>query len=270
MLFETISTVMKHIVAFVLITMLIGTVSAQSYSDAFDEAFGRDDVVAQRKALALWQQSAPEDVNLFIARYNFYANRAMGQNDGEGAAFLADSALATIDEGIALYPDRLDLRFGKIYFLGELGRWDAFADEIDRMLSYSVQMGHQWEFPNVDEQLVKDLFVEGIADYMATMFASIADTTHLTAADSLMARRIQGVAKRTVQLFPGDLPATYMLALSHLMLNENDKAYRYLMRAEGIDNANQNVLKLLVKVCRLLGKASQAAEYQQRIATIEN
>ena len=114
---------------------------------------------------------------------------------------------------------------------------------------------------------MKDLFVEGIADYMVTMFASIADTAHLTAADSVMARRIQRVAKRTVQLFPGDFPSTYMLALSHLMLNENDKAYKYLTRAERIDNANLNVLKSLVKVCRLLGRAAQASEYEQRIST---
>ena len=261
---------MKHVFSFLLITIWICSAYAQSYSDAFDEAFGRDDVPAQRNALALWQQEAPDDVNLFIARYNFYANQAMGQNLGEVDALLADSGLVAIEEGIALFPDRLDLRFGKIYFLGELGRWDAFVSEIDRMLNYSVQIGHRWAFPNVDDELMKDLFVEGIADYMVTMFASIADTAHLTAADTVMARRIQGVAKRTVQLFPGDFPSTYMLALSHLMLNENDKAYKCLKRAEGLDNANINVLKSLVKVCRLLGKAAQAAEYQQRIYTIEN
>ena len=261
---------MKRVFSFLLITIWICTAYAQSYSDAFDDAFSRDDVAAQRKALALWQHEAPDDVNLFIARYNFYANQAMGQNLGEAGALLADSGLVAIEEGIVHFPDRLDLRFGKIYFLGELGRWDAFVGEIDRMLNHSVQIGHQWVFPNVDDELMKDLFVEGMADYMVTMFSSIVDTDHLTAADSVMARRIQGVAKRTVQLFPGDFPSTYMLALSHLMLNENDKAYKYLTRAERIDNTNVNVLKSLVKVCRLLGKVSQAAEYQQRISTIEN
>lgn len=262
---------MKRVFFFFLIMIWIGSVYAQSYSDAFDDAFGRDDVAAQRKALALWQQSAPDDVNLFIARYNFYANRAMGQNGDEGVALLADSALLTIEDGITLFPDRLDLRFGKIYFLGELGRWDAFVSEIDRMLNYSVQIDHRWIFPNVDDDdLMKELFVEGIGDYMVTMYTNIADTAHLTVADSVMARRIQKVAKRAVQLFPGNLPSTYMLALSHLMLNENDKAYKYFTRAEKIDNANLNVLKSLVKVCRLLGRAAQAAEYQQRISAIEN
>lgn len=256
---------MKRILSFFLIMTWIGTLCAQSYSDAFDEAFSRDDIAAQREALQLWQREAPEDVNLFIARYNFYANQAMRQNPDRVVAPLADSGLVAIEDGIALYPNRLDLRFGKIYFLGELGRWDAFVDEIDRTLDHSIQIDHQWAFPNVPDDMVEGLIVEGIVDYMVTMFSSIADTSHLTKADSVMARRIQGLAKRTVQLFPGDFPSTYMLALSHIMLNENDKAYKYLMRAEKIDSSSVNVLQSLVKVCRLLGKTAQAIEYQQRL-----
>ena len=259
---------MKRIASFLLITLCIGSMHAQSYSDLFDEAFRLGDARGQRQALELWQQEAPNDVNLYIARYNFYANRAMGETPDVIVAPLADSALVAIEEGISQFPDRLDLRFGKIYFLGQLRRWDAFAREIGRTMDYSVQIGHRWSYPNVPDDMMEGLLVEGLVDYMVEMFVNIADTAHLTAADTLMARRIQGVAKRTVQLFPGDFPSTYMLALSHLMLGESDKAYKYLMRAEGLDSTSVPLIKSLIKVCRLLGKNAQAKEYQQRLSTL--
>ena len=259
---------MKHQLSFLLIMLLINAAFAQSYSDTFDDAFRRDDVAGQREALRLWQQEAPNDVNLYIARYNFYANRAIGQNTSVIITPLADSGLVAIEDGISLFPDRLDLRFGKIYFLGQLARWEEFVDEIDRTINHSLQINHGWEFPNVPDDMMEGLLVEGMVDYMVTMWGSIADTAHLSAADSLMAKHIQGLAKRMVQLFPGDFPSTYMLALSHLILNENDKAYKYLRRAEGIDNTNVPLLETLVKVCRLMGKTGQAIEYQQRIKAL--
>ena len=261
---------MKRIFFFLLIATCIGTASAQSYSDAFGEAFNRDDISAQREALTLWQQEAPNDVNLYIARYNFYANMAMREAPDKVVEALADSGLVAIDEGIAQYPDRLDLRFGKIYFLGELGRWDSFVDELSSTLDHSVQIDHRWDYPNVPDDMMEDFLMEGLSDHMVEMYMKITDTARLAAADSLMARRIQKVAKRAVQLFPSHFPSTYMLALSHLLLNENDKAYKYLRRAEGIDNTNVYLLQTLVKVCRLIGKAAQATEYQHRLESLSS
>ena len=252
--------------------MCLGTASAQSYSDAFDEAFSRDDVAAQREALKMWQQEAPNDVNLFIARYNFYANRAISSDEAgqtiETNQILADSALMAIEEGITLFPDRLDLRFGKIYFFGQMQMWDAFVGEIERTLNYSSQIGHKWVFPNVPEDMMEGLLVEGMNDYMEEMFANIDDSVRFTKSDSVMARRIQRVAKRTVQMFPGDFSSTFMLALSHKLLNENDKAYKYLMRAEGLNSTSVPLLRALVNVCRSLGKTAQAKEYQQRLSQL--
>ena len=256
---------MKRLFFFLLITIYVGTAFAQSYSDAFDEAFSRDDITAQREALELWQREAPEDVNLFIARYNYYANRAIGQNSDVIIAPMADSGLVAIEEGIDLFPNRLDLRFGKIYFLGQLARWDAFVSEIARTLDYSVQINNKWEFPNVPDDMMEDLLTEAMNDYLVAMWMSVADTARLTSADTLVIKKVQGLAKRIVQLFPGDFPSTYMLALSYQVLNENDKAYKYLMRAEKISSTSKSLLQLLVKVCRELGKVAQAEEYQRRL-----
>ena len=55
---------MKRIFFFLLITIYVGTAFAQSYSDAFDEAFSRDDIAAQREALELCGQLRETATNL--------------------------------------------------------------------------------------------------------------------------------------------------------------------------------------------------------------
>ena len=208
--------------------MALNAAYAQSFSDRFDDAFAANDVAAQRQALQDWALSAPEDVNLIIAFYNFYANQAMEQTPY--LAQRADSGLLVIERGIVLYPDRLDLRFGKIFFLGELRRWDAFADEIMRMLDYSDQINHRWLFPNVEEGL-KELVMEGVADYQLTMRETLPGDYPLAASDSAMVNRIRRVAKRTVQLFPSDVNALHLLGETYLG-EDDERASKYLKRAE--------------------------------------
>ena len=212
---------MKRALFFCLTLMALNAMYAQSFSDRFDDAFAANDVAAQRQALQDWELSAPEDVNLIIAFYNFYANQAMEQTPY--LAQLADSGLLVIERGIVLYPDRLDLRFGKIFFLGELRRWDAFADEIMRMLDHSDEINHRWLFPNVEEGL-KELVMEGVADYQLTMRETLPG-------DSAMVNRIRRVAKRTVQLFPSDVNALHLLGETYLG-EDDERASKYLKRAE--------------------------------------
>ncbi|MBR3412644.1 MAG: hypothetical protein IKG81_08145 [Bacteroidales bacterium] len=219
---------MKRALFFCLTLMALNAMYAQSFSDRFDDAFATNDVAAQRQALQDWELSAPEDVNLIIACYNFYANQAMEQTPY--LAQLADSGLLVIERGIVLYPDRLDLRFGKIFFLGELRRWDAFADEIMRMLDYSDQINHRWLFPNVEEGL-KELVMEGVADYQLTMRETLPGDYPLAASDSAMVNRIRRVAKRTVQLFPSDVNALHLLGETYLG-EDDERASKYLKRAE--------------------------------------
>ncbi|MBO4599679.1 MAG: hypothetical protein J5641_02965 [Bacteroidales bacterium] len=244
----------KFLFLIVLGMLLGGKANGQSYSDAFDKAFNTDNVAAQREALAVWQKEAPDDVNLFIARYNYYANRSIALN-AEGAAevadmALADSGLVAIEEGIRRYPDRLDMRFGKIFFLGELRRWDAFEEEIMRMLDHSVEIDHRWSFPNVNEGM-EDLVSEAVYDYMSTMFDAMADVFKPTAEDNAMRQRIQRVARRSVQLFPADVNAIYTLAVSYIP-GDLEKAMRYLKRAVELAPANKMIQDTLEAVRKQL------------------
>lgn len=282
---------MKRIL-FTIILLLAGEAAtmAQSYSDAFDDAFSRNDVSAQRRAIAAWQEATPNDVELYIARYNFYANQTfgtIGYVEGDNSedyvpvsfdnyvpAFnfyseaYADSALWVIDEAIGKFPNRLDIRFGKIYFLGQLSKWDAFADEIVSTLNHSEQIDHLWTFPNVDGGMV-DIISESALDYQQTMFGAITDMNKPSAEDTAMFLRIRRVAKRMVQLFPSDIYAVNILASTYTVFKDYDTAIKYLLRAEKINPNDPVVLQNIVDVYNLMGKPKLAKPYQKRIKVNE-
>lgn len=259
---------MKRIVFLIIALTAMLTAQAQSYPDQFQEALDRNDFKAQRAILADWQQAAPTDIDLYIARWNYYVNNYMGEDQtGDLSArdhAIVDSGFAVIDEAIALYPEQLELRFGKIYFLGQIMQWDDFEKEILRTLDYSEQIRHRWTFNDLMGQGVA-LMTEGMQDYQSDMFATIADKQHLTAADSLMVMRIRRVAHRTIQVYPSNVAAMNMLAVSHMLLGDNDTAVKHLLRAEKIEPTNPVILSNLVQAYTRLGKKKEAKIYQARL-----
>ena len=59
-----------------------------------------------------------------------------------------NKGFAKINIGIEKYPDRLDMRFGKIYTLGQVERWEDFTNEIIKTVNYSNENNNAWEWSN--------------------------------------------------------------------------------------------------------------------------
>ena len=278
---------------FLLILFVLAGMSvtrAQSYNDAFFDALNSNDLETQRRVLAEWQEAAPNDVDLYIARYNFYANQTFGSIgyvegtddetdvpvsfDNYVSAFSfhseahADSALSVISEAIGKFPNRLDLRFGKIYFLGQLANWDAFADEIIATLNHSEQIDHLWTYPNMNGGMV-ELLSEGVLDYQNDMLGAVTDFDKPTPEDTAMFLRMRRVAKRMVQLFPSDLYSVNILATTYTIFQEYDTAMKYLLRAEKIDPNDPIVLKNIIDVYNMMGKKKLAKPYQARLDKLQ-
>lgn len=266
---------MKRMILFAAAVLLSTTMMAQAYQDRFDAALSAGNIQQQRQVLAEWVVDAPEDIDCYIARYNYFVNyigeeasRLADEAQFATLAPIADSAFAVIDEAIGRYPNRLDLRFGKIYFLGVLRQWDAFADEILATLNHSEGIEHLWSFPNMDGGMV-DVVTESMLDYQSTMFDAVDNWDQPTAGDTAMMLRIRKVAKRTVQLFPRDIASVNILATTYTFFKEYESAIKYLQRAERIDPNDPVVLKNMRDVYDLMGKKKQAKQYQDRMKNLE-
>lgn len=265
--------IMKQILPLLTLLLLGITASAQSYNEAFYDALNEDNLAKQRQILADWKLASPDDVDLYIASYNYYANYAMAglTSDTPQAPnqAIADSGIAVIEEAIALYPERLDLRFGKIYFLGQVQRWDEFSNEIIRTLDHSEQIDHRWRYPNFNESFVL-LMQESVQDYQQDMFGQIADTKHLSSQDSAMVMRIRRVAQRTVQVFPHDIYAINNMGITYNIMKDYERSIKYFLRAEKVDPNNPVILRNIADTYSLQGKKKLAQQYQDRLNNLED
>lgn len=263
---------MKQIIPFILfVTIALGT-AAQSYSDTFYDALNSDNLAMQRQVLAEWQQASPDDIDLYIARFNYH----MGQTLSTSSTAAADSTVLVIDQAIRLFPDRLDLRFGKIYFLGEIRRWPSFADEIVSTLDRSELIGHRWQFPNFD-QGGRILIIEGVQDYLYTLFSSgqpADDGTDQAAASAPTAPapdalpQIRRIAHRAAQLFPSEPAFFSALAYTYIAEADYQTALHHLKRAEQLAPNDPAVLQQLVDVYTRMKDKKSAAQYRERLKNL--
>ena len=258
---------MKQIIPLLLLLPIAFGAAAQSYSDSFYDALNSDNLVMQRQILAEWQQASPDDIDLYIARFNYH----MGQTLGTSSTAAADSTVLVIDQAIQLFPDRLDLRFGKIYFLGEIKRWASFADEIISTLDRSELINHRWQFPNFD-QGGRILIVEGVQDYLYTLFSSgqptddvTGQTAATTAPDPETLPQIRRIAHRAAQLFPSEPAFFSALAYTYIAEADYQTALHHLKRAEQLAPNDPAVLQQLVDVYTRMKDKKSAAQYRERL-----
>lgn len=266
---------MKQIIPLVIAAACGLSLSAQSFSDSFYDALNSDNLAQQRSILAQWSESSPDDIDLHIARFNHYINRCMSTADNPAAAdALADSGLAVIDRAINLFPDRLDLRFGKIFFLGEIRQWQPFADEIITTLNRSESIGHRWQYPNFD-QGGRQLIIEGVQDYLYTLYeasqaapadGSPAAQASLTPAQTDVMPHIRRVALRAAQLFPAEPSFLSSLAYTYIAEADYPTALRHLNRAEQLAPNDPAILQQLVDIHTRMKNKKQANIYRTRLA----
>lgn len=133
----------------------------QTRLDQFIALYKTGDTLAQQQFLQSWYQSDEKDPELYVAYFNYYVLRAqkevitiMSEPKGDQALqittqdeenpevvgylgsdiyyepTLSEKALEWIDRGISRHPNRLDLRFGKTRFLGNLGDYESFTLEV--------------------------------------------------------------------------------------------------------------------------------------------
>ena len=254
---------MKQIIPLLLFLPIALGAVAQSWSDTFYDALNSDNLTLQRQTLAEWQQASPDDIDLYIARFNYH----MGQTLNNSSPTAADSTVLVIDQAIQRFPDRLDLRFGKIYFLGEIRQWQPFANEIIRSLDHSELINHRWQFPNLDGG-GRELMLEGVQDYLHTIAYDIAHAETPASADSSTVLQMRRIAHRAVQVFPSDVTIIKALAYTHTVLGDYNNALRHLLRAEKIAPNDPDVLERLAQVYTKMKNKKLAAQYTQRLKAL--
>jgi tetratricopeptide (TPR) repeat protein len=278
---------MKKIILLLLIFPI--TSIGQNFKNQFQSKFNNEDYNAKevKEILEKWEQNNKNDVEYFIAAFNFYFRESQQEllqlskeepTKNQDALVLTDSlgnksgylyskvnsndslfriSQKTIDEAIKLFPNRLDLRFGKIHTLGKVEGFKEFTSEIIKTIEYSNKIKHKWLWSN--DKILDDpenFFIDAIQGYQNTLFQAESD------------ENLKKVAKRMYDTFPNDLYVISSYGVTFLIENKNNEALELYLKAEKINPNDTIVLSNIGLIYERLSDKKNAIKYYQKIEKV--
>jgi tetratricopeptide (TPR) repeat protein len=268
-----------------LIAILISQIGfSQNYQSDFQKYCQTNDTINQLKVLTEWKSANPKDAELFTSYFNYHFMKSKqevlalntDEPNGEGlvlkdslnqtAGYLGSQiyydqaelkkGLNKIDEGIELYPNRLDMRFGKIYVLGQIPDWVNFTSEIIKTIQYSSTNKNDWIWTNNEKQENgKDFFLSSLQDYQVQLYN--------TGNDDLLVN-MRNIAKEILKYYPNHIESMSNLSITYLLTGEYDKGIDPLLRAEKINPKDFIVLSNIAQGYKLKGDIEKAIAYYEK------
>jgi tetratricopeptide (TPR) repeat protein len=275
----------KQILAFLF--LLIGSQSfAQGYKADFEKLLTEKDTAAQWRLLHTWQKANPQDAELFIAYFNYYffSSRkeviAITDSTNEPASLeirdsadlhtigylsedfdydstILEKAFQCLDTGINTWPSRLDMRFGKIYALGQIENYEAYTNEIIHTIEVGNQLKHKWVWANNQPVNEPERVLLGtIQDYVAQLY---------NAGDDQLTR-MRRIAQAVLKYYPRHVESLSNLAITYGLQGDYDKALDALLQAEKIMPGDVIVLNNIATMYERKGDKLNAIKYLELTA----
>jgi tetratricopeptide (TPR) repeat protein len=274
---------MKYILA-VTFLALSSHAFAQDYRSEFNTAFQSGDTTRQKETLAKWEAADPKNAELFTSYFNYFfqksrkevlsltkqepQGKSLALHDSTGikgymgSEIIFDSkilqrAFDKIDQGIKLYPDRLDMRFGKIYVLGQVKEWKKYTDEIITTIHHSAKNKNKWTWTNnIKKEDGENFFIGALQDYQVKLYN--------TGDDSLLPY-MRSMAEEVLKLHPNNVENLSNVGITYMVTEKYDEAIKAFLRAEKIAPTDAIVLGNLGHAYKLKGEKTKAIEYYQKV-----
>jgi tetratricopeptide (TPR) repeat protein len=268
-----------------LIAILISQIGfSQDYQSEFQKYCQTNDTINQLKVLNKWNSTNPKDAELYTSYFNYHFMKSKqeilamstDQPNGESlvlkdslnqtAGFLGskihfdqtelEKGLNKIDEGIKLYPNRLDMRFGKIFVFGEVSDWKNFTSEIKKTIEFSAKNQNNWTWTNNEKYDGGEKeFLLDIQNYQLQLYN--------TGNDDLL-KNMREIANEVLKFYPNHIESLSNLSITYLITGEYDKGIEALLRAEKINPKDYIVLGNIAQGYKLKGDKKKAIEYYEK------
>lgn len=286
---------MKRKITFVALLLLTSYCFAQNHYSDFKKALQEDDTLKQREVLSIWEKENPKDKNLIISYFNYYYYLAITNQgleitteepkngeyypfeDTTGKAIgyitnaqkidtpMLQKAFDKINEGIDLYPNNLDMRFGKIYVLSKINDWKQYKDEIIKAIDYSSQNSNHWDYNEEDSvEANEEFFLSSIQTYENNLLNNI-DMDNYSSEDSLLGLYIQDIGEEVLKYYPNNISSINDVAVIYFFNSNTDKALELLLKAESIDPKDCVVIGNIANIYKLTEYKEKAIEYYEKL-----
>lgn len=276
---------MNKFITFIPLLIYFNIGISQDYYSEFKQAFTSNDTTRQLEILKSWESDFPNDAELYTSYFNYYFVKAKSaiivlspdRPDGQSlelfdslnqsSGFLGEKTIyansyfnqgiTKINKGIELYPDRLDMRFGKIYAYGQKEEWDDFTSEIIVAIQYSVKNRNQWTWTlNEKKADGEKFFLESLQNYQVQLYE--------TGIDSLLLC-MQAIAQEVLKYYPEHIESLSNLAISYLLNKNYKEAIEFLLKAEKINPTDYIVLSNIAYAYKLNGDTQKSIEYYNKV-----
>lgn len=249
----------------------------------FKEFYKNGDTIAVEKLLKDWEKNP--NAEFFVSSVNYYFNKSrkevvsldqdlpktegfeLKDDNGKTVAYLSSKnyydkellqkTFKYFDEGISKFPNRLDIRFGKIYILGQLEDFENFSNEIVKTIQYSSQNNNQWlwsEDANYDGG--EKRFLLSIQDYNNQIYE--------TNDDSLL-KYMKVINEEVLKYYPNHVESLSNLAIVSMISKNYDEALSYLLKAEKLAPEDFIVLNNLAYSYKMKNDKTNAIKYYQLV-----
>lgn len=284
---ENIMTGMIKAIIITLIILFSFESKGQNYFEDFQIHFNSGDTLKQFEILEKWSEISPNDAELHVSLFNYYFLKSQKEilvlNSGQPshdkdvlvlkdstdmvAGFIGSQinyeqsnlkkAFESIDEGIETYPNRLDMRFGKIYVLGQIKDWSSFTKEIIKTINYSVQNNNSWTWTyNEQKPGGKDMFLSSLQDYQGQLYNTMNDQLLIN---------MQKISNAVLKHYPDHVESLANLSIAYLVEEKFNKALVPLLKAEKINPEDIIVLNNIAYAYKESGNKEKAIEYYEKV-----
>ncbi len=251
-------------------------VAGQGYPQEFRTLLEKGDTAAQRRLLQKWGADNETDPEYYNACFNYWAYKGTKQNEMPGIRpdangklslgaddnkviydpVLVRRGLSFLVKGIQENPRRLDMRFGRIYMLGQLRDWPAFTTGIVETLDQSAQIENRWltEGNKAVEQPEKAMLDE-IQNYVFMLYETENPDLY---------PNIQLISETVLKYFPENVASLTNLAVMSIFTEQYDNALGLLHLAEKFAPEDGLVMMNLAHCYKMKGNKEKALFYYEQ------
>jgi len=161
-----------------------------------------------------------------------------------------------------LHPNRLDMRFGKIYVLGRIAHWAEFTKAIVETIEYSGENKNQWTWTKNDvKEDGENFLLSSIQTYQLQLYN--------TENDSLLVN-MQEIANTILAIYPNHIESLSNLSITYLLAGDYDAGLIPLLKAEKIDPNDAIVLSNIARAYILKEDKVNAIAYYKKVVVLDD
>jgi len=275
---------LKLAISLILISFCLN-LKAQDYQSDFIKFFDKGDTLAQKELLEKWERAEPNNAELYTSYFNYYFSLSRKEAvsidlepKGEESLEVTDSTnqqkyyingssiylakpmqkgINYIDKGIKKFPNRLDMRFGKIYAIGQQEDWETFTADIVKTIDYSNENKNKWTWTNNEPvENPEGFFLSSLQDYILQLYN--------TEEDSLLLN-MRRISAEVLKFYSNNVENLSNISLTYILLNEYDKGIEYLLKAEKLNPEDYIVLGNIAYCYKMKEDKENSIKYYEKV-----